>query len=323
MSFQDHKGELLLRMHRKMVLIRKFEERVKYLFLQGIMPGTIHQCQGQEACAVGVCTALGADDVITSTHRPHGHALAKGIDPIAAMGELFGKVTGCCKGKGGSMHMGDLAVGMVPAVAIVGGGVPIATGCALAFKMRKEDRVAVCFMGDGAVNEGAFHEGVNMGAIWDLPIIYVVENNKYGASTPVGQVVKTKTISERAKAYGIKGQTVDGNDVVAVYEAAEEAARRARDGKGATLLELETYRITGHSRRDPCNYQPPEERRKALEAEPIGRLAKKLIQAHIATREDLDAVEAEIDEQIEAAVDRAMAAEEPKPEDALQDLFVE
>jgi pyruvate dehydrogenase E1 component alpha subunit len=219
--------------------------------------------------------------------------------------------------------MGDLAVGMVPAVAIVGGGVPIATGCALAFKMRKEDRVAACFMGDGAVNEGAFHEGVNMGAIWDLPIIYVVENNKYGASTPVGQVVKTKTISERAKAYGIKGQTVDGNDVVAVYEAAEKAAKRARSGKGAALLELETYRITGHSRRDPCNYQPPEERKKALEVEPIGRLAKKLIQANIASQDDLDTMEAEIDEQIEAAVEHAMAAEEPKGQDALQDMFVE
>jgi pyruvate dehydrogenase E1 component alpha subunit len=323
MTLKDYSPELLLDMHRKMVLIRRFEERVKYLFLQGIMPGTIHQCQGQEASAVGVCSALRDEDVITSTHRPHGHALAKGITPEAAMGELFGKVTGCCKGKGGSMHMGDLAVGMVPAVAIVGGGVPIATGCGLAFKMRKEDRVAVCFMGDGAVNEGAFHEAVNMGAIWDLPVVYVVENNKYGASTPVEQVVKTKTIAERAKAYSIKGQTVDGNDLMAVYDAACKAVDRARKGKGPTLLELETYRITGHSRRDPCNYQPPEERKKALELEPIGRFAKKLIDAGIATQEDLEAMESEIDAQIESAVEQAMAAEEPKPEDALEDMFVE
>lgn len=323
MTLKDYSPELLLEMHRKMMLIRTFEERVKYLFLQGIMPGTIHQCQGQEASAVGVCSALNEDDVITSTHRPHGHALAKGITTTAAMGELFGKVTGCCKGKGGSMHMGDLAVGMVPAVAIVGGGIPIATGCGLAFKMRKEKRVAVCFMGDGAVNEGAFHEGVNMGAIWDLPVLYVVENNKYGASTPVGQVVKTKTISERAKAYGIKGQTLDGNDLMAVHEAAVKAVDRARQGKGPTLLELETYRITGHSRRDPCNYQPSEERKKALEMEPIGRFAKKLIDAGITTQEDLDKMQSRIDEEIEAAVEHAQAAQEPKPEDALEDMFVE
>ena len=224
--------QFLLDLYRGMVRIRRFEERVKFLFLEGVMPGTIHQCQGQEACAVGVCAALRPDDVITSTHRPHGHALAKGITTEEAMAELFARTTGCCHGKGGSMHLGDLGKGMVPAVAIVGGGIPIATGMALAFKMRKEKRVAVCFMGDGAVNEGAFHEGVNMGAIWDLPVVYVVENNLYGASTPVSWVMKTKTIAERSRAYGIPGVTIDGNDVLAVYEAAKRRSiGRAQGGR--------------------------------------------------------------------------------------------
>lgn len=174
-----YESEFLLGLYRGMVRIRQFEERVKYLFLEGVMPGTIHQYQGQEAIAVGVCAALREVDVITSTHRPHGHALARGLTVEALLHELFGKATGCCRGKGGSMHVGDLEKGMLPAIAIVGGGVPIATGMGLAFRMRKEARVAVAFSGDGAVNEGAFHEGVNMGAIWQLPVVYVIENNLY------------------------------------------------------------------------------------------------------------------------------------------------
>lgn len=320
---KKHSAELLLGFYRGMLLIRKFEERVKYLFLEGVMPGTIHQYQGEEACAVGVCSALRSDDVITSTHRPHGHALAKGVGVQPMMDELFGKATGCCKGKGGSMHMGDLAKGMVPAVAIVGGGIPIATGCALAFKMKKEPRVAVCFMGDGAVSEGSFHEGVNMGAIWDLPVVYVVENNLYGASTPYRSVMKAETIAERAAAYGIPGHRVDGNDVVKVYEAAVEAVTRARAGKGPTLLELMTYRITGHSRRDPCTYQPKEERAEALANEPIGRFRTWLLEQGKADAAALDRIGVELDEEIECAVKAALAAPDPKPEDALADLFVD
>ncbi len=323
MSHDGYAIDFLLDLYRRMTLIRRFEERVKYLFLEGIMPGTIHQSNGQEACAAGVCAALGPADVITSTHRPHGHALAKGIDPAAAMGELFGRTTGCCKGKGGSMHLGDLSKGMVPAIAIVGGGIPIATGMALAFKMNREPRVAVCFTGDGATNEGAFHEGVNMGAIWDLPVVYVVENNLYGASTPVSAVMKTKTIAERSSAYGIPGATIDGNDVLGVYEAAKEAVDRARSGRGPTLLELVTYRITGHSRRDPALYQPEEERKKALADEPIGRFAMFLLDGKFADQPCLDRIKSEVDEEIEAAVKDAMSAQEPKPEDALEDLFVE
>ena len=305
-----------------MVLIRQFEERVKYLFLEGVMPGTIHQYQGQEACAVGVCAALDAHDVITSTHRPHGHCIAKGLDVGSMMAELFGKATGCCKGKGGSMHMGDLSKGIVPAVAIVGGGLPIATGIALSFKMNKEKRVAVAFMGDGATNEGAFHEALNMASVWDLPAVFVVENNMYGASTPVKMVMKVEHIAQRASAYGIEGKTVDGNDVEAVFDAAREAVEKARSGGGPTLLELETYRITGHSRRDPCLYQPEEERKRAVANEPIGRYAKKLLAEGRLGEKDLEAARESVKAEVEAAVEKAQRDPLPRPEDALEDMWV-
>jgi pyruvate dehydrogenase E1 component alpha subunit len=305
-----------------MLLIRQFEERVKYLFLEGIMPGTIHQYQGQEAIAVGVCSALNSDDVITSTHRPHGHALAKGLTVESLMHELFGKTTGCCHGKGGSMHVGDLEKGMVPAVAIVAGGVPIATGIALAFKHRKEPRVAVSFMGDGAVNEGAFHEAVNMGAIWSLPVVYVVENNLYSASTPIFEMVRLKKLSDRAAGYGIPGVTVDGNDVLEVFDTARKAVERARAGEGPTLVECMTYRITGHSRRDPCNYQPEQERKEALKREPLRRFAENLLTGELIDKAELEGIRAEVDAEIERAVESAMAAPEPKPEAALEDVFI-
>jgi len=317
----SYEPEFLVSLYRKMLLIRQFEQRVRYLFLEGIMPGTIHQYIGQEAIAVGVCSALEADDVITSTHRPHGHAIARGLSVESIMHELFGRTTGCCRGRGGSMHIGDLEKGMVPAIAIVGGGVPIATGLALAFKMKKEPRVAVCFMGDGAVNEGAFHEAVNMGAIWSLPVVYVIENNRYAASTPIAQVVRVERLSDRAAAYGIPGVTIDGNDVLEVYETARDAIGRARAGEGPTLIEAMTYRLTGHSRRDPCNYQPKEEREQAQEHEPIGRLAERMLSEGIADQARLDEIQQEVDAEVERAVESAMAAPEPAPEDALEGLF--
>jgi pyruvate dehydrogenase E1 component alpha subunit len=318
----SYEREFLLSLYRTMVTIRHFEERVKYLFLEGVMPGTIHQYHGQEAIATGVCAALDANDVITSTHRPHGHAIAKGVGVEPLMHELFGKPTGCCRGKGGSMHVGDLAKGMVPAIAIVAGGVPVATGMALAFRMKKEPRVAVCFMGDGAVNEGAFHEGVNMGAIWSLPVVYVIENNRYSASTPIAETVKLEHLADRAAGYGIPGVTVEGNDVLAVYECVRAAVERARAGGGPTLVEALTYRITGHSRRDPCNYQPEDERKMALQHEPIGRFAGGLLEQGVADQAALEAIGAEVDAEIERAVKSAMAAPDPRPEDALEDVYV-
>lgn len=323
MNAQRESKEFLLTMYRRMVLIRQFEERVKFLFLEGTMPGTIHQSQGQEACAVGVCTALGPDDVITSTHRPHGHCIARGLAVRDMMAELFGKTTGCCKGKGGSMHMGDLSKGVVPAIAIVAGGVPLAAGCAMAFQMRGEKRVAVAFMGDGATNEGVFYETLNMAAVWLLPVVFVIENNLYGASTPVGMVNRVENLSEKARTFAIPGVTVDGNDPLAVYAAADDAIQRARNGEGPTLLELRTYRITGHSRRDPALYQPKEERQNAKAAEPIGRFARYLSEQAGVAEDELQTIRHDVEREIEEAVQFAANSPLPRPEDALDDLFVE
>src|ERR1700722_11107728 len=231
----------LLGLYERMVLIREFEDTVKFLFLEGTMPGTIHQCQGQEATAVGVCAALRPDDCITSTFRGHGHALAKGLSPQEMLDELFGAQSGCCKGRGGSMHMGNMAKGMVPGIAIVAGGISLAAGMALAFKMQRKPHVVACFFGDGAVAEGAFHEGVNMAAIWGLPVIFVCENNLYGGSTHVDLVMKNSKISDRACCYGFRGEMVDGNDVLSVLAATQRAAEECRTGKGPVLLELLTY----------------------------------------------------------------------------------
>src|SRR5579862_6455783 len=235
-------------LYRQMLLIRRFEETVYYLFLEGEIPGTLHQYQGQEAVAVGICDALRPTDWITSTHRPHGHALAKGVTARAAMAELFGKATGCCAGKGGSMHLGDPAVGMLPAIAIVGGGNTVVTGVGLAFALRRSDQVAACFFGEGATNEGAFHEGLNFAAVARLPIVLVCENNLYGASTHYEHVSIVPDVANRAKAYGVPARIVDGMDVLAVREATVDAVAAVRGGAGPSFLECKTYRFTGHSR---------------------------------------------------------------------------
>lgn len=320
-SVARYDREFLLALFEKMVLIREFENRVKQLFLAGDMPGTIHQSQGQEASAVGVCSALRPDDYITSTHRPHGHALAKGLSPLEIMEELFGKGTGCCKGKGGSMHIGNFAKGMPPAIAIVAGGIPLATGMALALKMQKRKEVVACFFGDGATSEGAFHEGVNMGAIWNLPILYVCENNLYGASTHISKVTKMKSVVERAGGYGIPGRTVDGNNVLAVHEAAREAVAACRSGKGPLLLELLTYRLTGHSRRDACNYQPKEEREAWARRDPIPRFEEVLERHDDIDDADLTRVRESVDSVLTAAIEKARTEPEPAQSDVLTDVF--
>jgi pyruvate dehydrogenase E1 component alpha subunit len=312
---------LLLNLYERMLLIREFEERVKFLFLEGAMPGTIHQCQGQEATAVGVCAALNADDWITSTHRPHGHALAKGLTPEEMLIELFGGVTGCCKGKGGSLHIGNIQKGMVPAIAIVGGGIPVAAGIGLAFKMQKGSRVVACFFGDGASAEGAFHEGVNLAAIWDLPVIFACENNLYGASTPVGQTTRLKRIADRAAGYGIRAERVYGNDVLAVYEAARQAAGECRNGKGPVLLELMTYRTTGHSRRDPCHYQPKDEREAWAKQDPIRLFGGALVKCRAVEENDLQQIEGKIRQQIDQAIETARRAPEPTADDLTTEVF--
>lgn len=313
--------EFLLSLYERMALIREFEERVKLLFLEGQMPGTIHQSQGQEACAVGVCMALNGNDYITSTHRPHGHALAKGLTPGEMMVELFGKATGCCKGKGGSMHIGNIEKGMVPAIAIVGGGIPVAAGMGLALKMQKRSQVVACFFGDGAANEGAFHEGINLASIWSLPVIFVCENNLYGASTHVNKVMRVERVAQRADAYGIRGETVDGNDVLAVYEATRRAAEECRRGEGPVLLELLTYRRVGHSRRDPNHYQPRDEQEYWLARDPIILFRNRLIERQDVSSAELDAADAHVQQVIEAAVEAGRNAPEPMADDLTTHVF--
>jgi len=271
---------------------------------------------------VGVCANLRKEDVITSTHRPHGHVIAKGVPLKTIMAELFGKSTGCCHGKGGSMHVGDPAVGALTAIAIVGGNIPIAAGAALAFKFQRSDRVAVSFFGDGASNEGTFHEAINMAAIWNLPVIFVCENNLYAASTHVSKVMKIKNIAERASAYGIPGVVVDGNDVLAVYRVVKEAVKRARSGEGPTLIECKTYRYGGHSRSDACNYRPPGEKEEWLKKDPILRMKNRLIEMGILNEEMAKEIEEKIEKEIDEAVEFAQNSPEPKPEDTLKDVWV-
>ncbi|MDR3633183.1 MAG: thiamine pyrophosphate-dependent enzyme [Isosphaeraceae bacterium] len=316
-----YEGAFLFGLYERMVSIREFEDGVKFLFLEGSMPGTIHQCQGQEGTAVGVCAALGAGDFITSTFRGHGHALAQGLTVEELLFELFGADTGCCRGKGGSMHVGNMDKGMVPGIAIVGGGVPLAAGMALAFKMQGKRHVVACFFGDGAVAEGAFHEGVNLAAIWDLPVIFVCENNLYGASTRVDRVMRNPRISDRAASYGIRGQTVDGNDVLAVYEAARIAADECRNGCGPVLLELLTYRRTGHSRRDACHYQPLEEREAWLRRDPIDRLGELLCERGLADQAALDQVRARVVAHFQAAIEEARRQPLPTVDDLTTDVL--
>lgn len=313
--------DFLLSLYQRMLLIRQFEDRVKSLFLEGIMPGTIHQCQGQEATAVGVCAALKENDFITSTFRGHGHALAKGLTVQEMVDELFGAITGCCKGKGGSMHIGNLEKGMIPGIAIVAGGIPVATGMALAFKMRKTQQVVACFFGDGGVAEGAFHEAVNMAALWRLPVLFICENNLYGASTRIDQVMKNTTVSDRAASYGFRGETVDGNDLLVVYEATVRAVEECRAGLGPVLLELLTYRRTGHSRRDPCHYQPKEERAAWSANDPIVRFAQVLLTRSNVDQADLDNIREKIDQEIESAVEQAKTAPPPALDDLLTDIY--
>jgi len=302
-------------LYRSMLRIRRFEERVYLLFLDGEIPGTVHQYQGQEAVAAGVCAALERTDWITSTHRPHGHALAKGVSARAAMAELYGKATGCCRGRGGSMHLGDPDAGMLPAIAIVGGGNTVVTGLGLAFKLRRSGQVAVCFFGDGAANEGAFHEGLNFAAVQRLPVVFVCENNLYGASTPYTQVSLLEDVAARAPAYGVPGRIVDGMDALAVHAAAEDAVAAARAGDGPTLLECKTYRYVGHSRSDARGYRAREEEAEWKERDPIARLRAGLADV------DAAAIEAAVEEEIEDAVEFARSSPEPDPEELLGDVY--
>jgi pyruvate dehydrogenase E1 component alpha subunit len=311
----------LVEMYKLMVKIRLFEEKVFELYAQNLVPGTIHLYTGQEAVAVGVCSALRKDDYITSTHRGHGHCIAKGAEIKRVMAEILGKKTGYCKGKGGSMHIADFSIGILGATAVVGAGIPIAVGAGLSIKLRKTDQVVACFFGDGASNQGTFHEGINMAAIWQLPVIFVCENNLYAMGTRQSIVMKIENIADRADAYGIPGVVVDGNDVLAVYEAASNAVERARRGEGLTLIECKTYRHRGHSRVDPAKYRPKEEVEAWLAKDPIKRLQERLLQSNVLTETEIQRIKREVSTEIEEAVKYAVESPYPAPQEALEDVY--
>jgi len=327
---EDFDSEILLEMYKTAVKIRKFETKVYELFNLNLIPGTMHLYRGEEAIATGVCTNLSDKDYITSTHRGHGHCIAKGADMKRMMAELFAKKTGYSKGKGGSMHIADFKIGMLGANGVVGGGIPVAVGaglsCKLKAKMRNESRmnVCACFFGDGATNQGAnFHGSLNLAAIWDLPVLFVIENNLYAMGSPIKRMCKLENLSERAKAYGIPGETVDGNDVIAVYLAAKRAINRAREGNGPTLLECKTYRHYGHSKFDPAKYRPENEKVEWVNnRDPIKRFINQLIDFGL-QKSRLEDIDKQVDDEIEEAVQFAKNSEEPRPDEIFEDLYTE
>ncbi len=314
-------SKVLGEMFRRMLRIRQYEDAVNFLFLQGKLAGTIHQCQGQEGVAVGACIELNDDDYITTTHRPAGHCIAKGMTLHSMMAEMFGKLEGCCEGKGGSMHLGDMDKGVIPAIAIVGAGVPISAGVALGFKMQKTKKLAMAFFGDGAVNEGAFHEGINLAVVWKLPAVFICENNFYGASTHISKVIGTDTIAQRTAAYGLPVETLDGNDVIAVYNSVKKAIERARNGEGPTFIECQTYRRTGHSRSDPNKYRIPDEEAYWLSRDPIVLFRKALLEEQMLSEAEIVAIETEVTQEVEASIEYARSCTDPQPEDALTGVF--
>jgi TPP-dependent pyruvate/acetoin dehydrogenase alpha subunit len=310
----------LLFMFDRMLKIRHFEDRVKDLFAAGELPGFVHLYLGEEAIASGVCAALRDDDYITSTHRGHGHIIAKGGEMKYMMAELYGKATGYNKGKGGSMHIAYPKLGILGANGIVGAGLPIATGAGMSAKLRKTTQVAACFFGDGASNEGTFHESLNIGSAFNLPVIYVCENNLYAVGTRQSQVRKVEDIADRATGYGMPGVVVDGNDVIAVYEATIQAVDRARAGDGPTLIECKTYRWRTHFEGEPDTYRPPEEVAAWLKREPIAPFRKLLIDQKIISEKEAEDLENGVIRELDEAVEFARKSSLPQPETALEDM---
>ncbi len=312
----------LLEMYRKMWLIRHFEQEMARLFQRNLIHGSVHSYVGKEAIAVGACATLEPSDLNTSTHRGHGHCLAKGGEPERMMAELFGKMTGYCKGKGGSMHIAELDIGILGANAIVGGSLGIATGAAFTSKYRKEGRVALCFFGDGALHQGLFHECANMAALWKLPVVYLCEYNAFAEFTYSDTTFPIKDLTLHSAPYGFPGVRVDGNDVLSVYRAARDAVVRAREGLGPTLLIAYTYRIEGHFVGDPLTYRTKEEVEEWRKLDPIPRF-RALLEPEGISSKDLQEVEGRAEEAIQKAVDFAMSSPEPDFTEMLSDVYVE
>ena len=312
-----------LGLYRTMVRIRAFEEKLFFLFSTRAMPGSMHQYDGQEAVAAGVCARLAPEDYVSSTHRGHGHCIAKGADLKAVMAEMFAKSTGCCRGMGGSMHIADFSIGMLGANGIVAGGIPLAVGAAWSAQYQRNGRVAVTFFGDGAANEGVFHESLNLAAVWRLPVLFVCENNQYGFSTHYRRVTAVEDIAARAAAYAMPGQVVDGMDAEAVYEAAGQAVARARRGEGPSLLECKTYRFRGHSRFEPGRYRKPEELEHWKERDPLVFWRRRLAGPWRVPDEELAALEAAAAQEIEEAVAFSESSPEPQPGDHLRYIYAD
>jgi pyruvate dehydrogenase E1 component alpha subunit len=319
----DEKG--MMGLFRTMLRIRRFEERVMDLYARQAVPGIVHLYIGEEAVATGACANLRVDDYITSTHRGHGHCIAKGGDLRYMMAELYGKSTGYCHGKGGSMHIANFGLGILGANGIVGAATPVAGGAALSIKMRETDQVVVCFFGDGACNQGSFHESLNMASAWKLPVIFVCENNQYAISVAQSRVSAVEDYAVRKAAYGMEGDKVDGNDVLAVYGAVREAVERARRGEGPTFIECKTYRWRGHYEGEADRtflYRSKEEIESWMRRCPIERFKKVLLERGVATEKGFEDMDAEVAGEIEEAVQFAMDSPEPAPEDALTGLYV-
>ncbi|MFH0797748.1 MAG: thiamine pyrophosphate-dependent dehydrogenase E1 component subunit alpha [Candidatus Omnitrophota bacterium] len=319
----ESENHLLIELFRQMLLIRRFEEKVKELYMQGKIKGMLHLCIGQEAVAVGVVSVLQVGEYIVSTHRGHGHFIAKGADIRLMMAELFGKKTGYCKGKGGSMHIADIDLGHLGANGIVGESLPIATGAALAFKnIRQTSQIVVCFFGDGALNMGVFHESLNLAGLWKLPVVYICENNLYALSTHVKRACAIENVAKRAESYGMPGVTVDGMDVLAVRNEAEAAVKRARDGKGPSLLICQTYRFLGHGRNPDCRlYRTKEEEEKWKITCPIKIFRNSLLNKNILSENDLGNIENKITQEIDSAVKFAEESPDPVSEDLEADIY--
>jgi acetoin:2,6-dichlorophenolindophenol oxidoreductase subunit alpha len=311
----------MLQMYRTMCRIRAFESRVQDLFAANRIPGFVHLSIGEEAVPTGISSVLRPDDYITSTHRGHGHVLSKGADPKRMMAELFGRTTGYCKGKGGSMHIADFSLGVLGANGVVAGGFPIAVGAGLSCKLRGTDQVVVCYFGDGASNRGPVHEALNMAAIWKLPIIFACENNRYASTTPLSYSTSVESIADRAGGYDIPGVSVDGNRILEVREAAIESVKRARRGKGPTLLEARTYRYRGHYEGDPQRYRTKEEVEEASKRDPIAHFRDMLVKRKLLTVKDDEKIQGEITGEMDEAVRFAEESPMPSPEDALLDLY--
>jgi pyruvate dehydrogenase E1 component alpha subunit len=308
--------------YERMLMIRNFEDKLHELFAAGKLPGFVHLYAGEEAVAVGVCAALRDDDFITSTHRGHGHCIAKGVDVHGMMAELYGKATGVCKGKGGSMHIADMDKGMLGANGIVGGGPPLACGPALMAKVKKTRQVAACFFGDGASNQGTFHEALNLASVWKLPVLFVCENNTYGQSTPTERSMNVKNVAERAAGYGVPGVIVDGMDFFAVYAKAAEAVERARGGQGPTLIEAKTYRYYGHFEGDSMNYRTREEEQSYRQRDALVIFKGKVTGEKLLAATELEAVEKKVQAAIDDAIAFAEASPFPEPEECLTDVYV-